>query len=105
MTVVQIQGSYPAWGCVLSQQSLDLVNVMEEQAPNPTPILGSSLLKAASSSKANVPKMASSGSSSIDNLVLQGGFRYGEITSIAGPHGTEKTTVCGRLSGSTLKPT
>ena len=68
--------------------------IMEQQASSPTPIPGSLLLKAALSNRNRIPKSASSGSSNVDNLALQGGFRYGEITSIAGAHGTGKTTVC-----------
>lgn len=92
-------GRYYVGGCLRSQRSPDSFNIiiMEEDTPSPTPTLGSSLLKTALSSRGNMPTPASSGSISVDNLALQGGFRYGEITSIAGPHGTGKTTVCRRF--------
>lgn len=37
---------------------------------------------------------ASTGLASLDELALDGGFRYGEITSIAGTSGMGKTLVC-----------
>lgn len=37
---------------------------------------------------------ASTGLASLDELALDGGFRYGEITSIAGASGMGKTLVC-----------
>ncbi|KAL8784082.1 MAG: hypothetical protein Q9195_009191 [Heterodermia aff. obscurata] len=66
---------------------------MEAQLQAPTPLLGSSLHSAALSRVIHIPERLSSGSASIDDQALEGGFRYGEITSIAGAHGTGKTTV------------
>ena len=66
---------------------------MEAQTPTATPVLGSSLLGAALSHRSHLPEPLSSGSAFMDDQALRGGFRYGEITSIAGAHGTGKTTV------------
>ncbi len=43
------------------------------------------------------PAPASSGSTILDQAALEGGFRYGEITSIAGASGMGKTLVGSRL--------
>lgn len=61
-----------------------------EAAP---PLLGSHLHAAARRHQYLTPKPASSGSASPDEKALLGGFRYGEITSIAGSQGTGKTLV------------
>lgn len=57
------------------------------------PLLGSSLLAAARAHENARPAPASSGSAAIDRDALDGGFRYGEITAIAGASGTGKTLV------------
>ncbi len=54
-----------------------------------SPILASALFNISSTSQTQKP--ASSGSFAIDTSALEGGYRYGEITSIAGPKGTGKT--------------
>lgn len=56
-------------------------------------LLGSHLLGAAKAHGILRPAPASSGSAVIDENALAGGFRYGEITSIAGISGTGKTLV------------
>lgn len=56
-------------------------------------LLGSSLLVSAHAHESARPSPASSGSAIIDENALEGGFRYGEITSIAGASGTGKTVV------------
>ena len=63
--------------------------------------LASALLEAALSRKESTPTPASSGLDEIDSVALHGGFRYGEVTSIAGVSGTGKTLV--RLSFSSLQ--
>lgn len=55
-------------------------------------ILASTLLAGAQSREKFFGQSASSGSPSID-LALKGGFRYGEVTSIAGATGSSKTLV------------
>ena len=55
--------------------------------------LASVLLAAALSKDKSRPTPASSGLDGIDSLVLDGGFRYGEITSIAGASGMGKSLV------------
>lgn len=57
------------------------------------PLLGSSLLVSAQAHESARPSPASAGSATIDQNALEGGFRYGEITSIAGASGTGKTLV------------
>ena len=57
------------------------------------PLLGSSLLAAARAHENARPAPASSGSAAIDRDALDGGFRYGEITAIAGASGTGKSLV------------
>ena len=57
------------------------------------PLLGSNLLAAARAHENTRPAPASSGSAALDEGALSGGFRYGEITSIAGASGTGKTLV------------
>lgn len=66
---------------------------MEAQLQTPAPVVGASLLRAALSRQTHLPERLSSGSAAIDDQALGGGFRYGEITAIAGAHGTGKTTV------------
>lgn len=56
-------------------------------------ILASTLLAAAEGTVKSRPSSASSGLDNIDDLALHGGFRYGEVTSIAGASGSGKTLV------------
>ena len=62
-----------------------------QEAPG---LLGSTLLSSVKAQAGLVPQPASSGCVGIDETALGGGFRYGEITLIAGLSGTGKTTVC-----------
>ena len=66
---------------------------MSEHAQAAPAILGSSLLSAAKEHEKQNHVAAISGSATIDEKPLEGGFRYGEITSIAGASGTGKTLV------------
>lgn len=66
---------------------------MTESPQAAPPLLGSSLLASAKAHEKARPLPASSGSATIDQNALDGGFRYGEITSIAGASGTGKTLV------------
>ena len=66
------------------------MSVTAQPAP---PLLGSNLLAAARAHESTTPTPASSGSAALDEGALSGGFRYGEITSIAGASGTGKTLV------------
>ncbi|MCJ1468400.1 hypothetical protein MMC07_007028 [Pseudocyphellaria aurata] len=54
-------------------------------------VLASTLLAAAEGIVKTWPSSASSGIKTIDDLALHGGFRYGEVTSIAGASGSGKT--------------
>ena len=63
---------------------------MADQAP---PILGSALLAAEGRKSRLEPRSLQSGCSSIDASALQGGFRYGEINSIAGASEMGKSLV------------
>ena len=63
----------------------------EKAAPG---ILASSLLALAEAHEQLKPEPGSSGSTTLDEAALEGGFRYGEITSIAGASGIGKTLVC-----------
>lgn len=56
-------------------------------------LLGSALLLAAKAHARRLPPPASSGYLRIDEEALDKGFKYGEITSIAGASGTAKKTV------------
>lgn len=62
---------------------------MTEPVP---PLLGSALLSTALSNPKPAPAPASTGCATLDQA-LHGGFRYGEITSIAGASGMGKTLV------------
>ncbi|KAL8808008.1 MAG: hypothetical protein Q9200_004434 [Gallowayella weberi] len=55
------------------------------------PLLGSTLLATAEKQEILQPSPISSGSHAIDTEALDGGYRYGEITCIAGASGTGKT--------------
>ncbi|KAL8825762.1 MAG: hypothetical protein Q9170_007669 [Blastenia crenularia] len=63
---------------------------LDEVAPA---LLGSTLLINEETYEASALALASSGNLSIDREALDGGFRYGEITTIAGGTGTGKTTL------------
>lgn len=67
----------------------------KETHPAAPGLLGSTLLSIARSQAIKRPRPASSGCIGIDDVALDGGFRYGEIASIAGESGTGKTTVRG----------
>lgn len=56
-------------------------------------LLASTLLGAAEAHAKTRPSSASSGLDILDDVALHGGFRYGEITSIAGGSGSGKTLV------------
>ena len=58
------------------------------------PVLGSALLVTAEAEKRLLREPLSCGLASIDDLVLDGGFHYGRIISIAGATLTGKTLVC-----------
>lgn len=60
----------------------------------PPGILASSLLMTAEAEEGLQRLPVSCGLSTIDDLALDGGFRYGEITSIAGATASGKTLVC-----------
>ncbi|KAL9599361.1 MAG: hypothetical protein Q9219_003894 [cf. Caloplaca sp. 3 TL-2023] len=66
------------------------MNSQNEVAPA---LLGSTLLASEEHRESRRPTPASSGNRSIDQEVLDGGFRYGEITAIAGAKGSGKTTL------------
>lgn len=67
---------------------------MSENSQAVPPVLGSALLATAKAEKGMLREPLSCGLASIDNVVLDGGFRYGEIMSIAGATATGKTLVC-----------
>ena len=71
---------------------------MSEIARAAPPILGTNLLAVARVREKEKPLPASSGSALIDESALEGGFNYGEITSLAGTSGTGKTLVGGAAS-------
>ena len=58
-----------------------------------TPILASSMLDHALLNVASGPKVVKTGCRAIDHGALESGFRYGEVTAIAGGGGTGKTIV------------
>ena len=66
---------------------------MSDPSQAAPPLLGSTLLASAQAHEKSRPRPASSGSATIDQNALDGGFRYGEITSIAGASGTGKSLV------------
>ncbi|KAL8719957.1 MAG: hypothetical protein Q9225_003105 [Loekoesia sp. 1 TL-2023] len=65
-------------------------------------LLGSTLLANEEKHESTKPASASAGNRLIDEEVLDGGFRYGEITSIAGAIGTGKTTLAYQAMASHL---
>ncbi len=72
----------------------DLNQKMSGTTQAPPGILASSRLMTAEAEEALQRPPVSCGLSAIDDLALDGGFRYGEITSIAGATATGKTLVC-----------
>ena len=66
---------------------------MSDPSQPALPMLASNLLASARAHEKARPLPASSGSATIDQNALNGGFRYGEITSLAGASGTGKTLV------------
>ena len=66
---------------------------MANEDPAAPGLLASTLLAAAEAHAKSRPSSASSGLDVIDDLALNGGFRYGEVTSIAGASGSGKTLV------------
>ena len=70
-----------------------------------TPVLASSMLANALLNDNSGSRVIKSGCQAIDQGALNGGFRHGEITAIAGCSGTGKTTVsisdCSKLSSYT----
>ncbi|KAL9124471.1 MAG: hypothetical protein Q9217_006198 [Psora testacea] len=65
-------------------------------------LLGSTLLTLAEAHANQRPSPASSGLAVIDECVLDGGFRYGEITSLAGAASTGKTLLAYHAAASHL---
>ncbi|KAL9581339.1 MAG: hypothetical protein Q9212_003960 [Teloschistes hypoglaucus] len=63
---------------------------VDDKAAAP-PLSGSTLLANEERHESSRPAPASCGNGAIDRGALDGGFRYGEITSIAGAKGTGKT--------------
>ncbi|MDI1486733.1 MAG: hypothetical protein OHK93_005994 [Ramalina farinacea] len=64
------------------------------EIPPARPQLGHNVLAAAESFiRSHPPRSASTGCARIDEQVLKGGFRYGEVTSVAGGAGSGKTLV------------
>lgn len=57
-------------------------------------LVASTLLTTAEAHDRTLPMPVETGVASIDHQALGGGFRHGEITSIAGANGTGKTLVC-----------
>lgn len=75
---------------------------MADDDPAAPGLLASTLLAAAEAQAKTRPSSASSGLNIIDDLALYSGFRYGEVTSIAGASGSGKTLV-GCLSMSSFQ--
>lgn len=63
---------------------------LREPAPA---LLGSTLLANEEKLDLSRPSPLSSGLDTLDREALDGGFRYGEITAVAGANGTGKTLV------------
>ena len=63
-------------------------------ATPPAPAMtGLAMLEATLEAEKHKPTPASTGCPAVDESALEGGFRYGEITSIAGSSGVGKTLV------------
>ncbi|KAL2055919.1 hypothetical protein ABVK25_003561 [Lepraria finkii] len=75
---------------------------MSEAAQAAAPLLASNLLTSAKAHENSRPAPASSGSAVIDEEALSGGFRYGEITSIAGASATGKSLLAYHATASHL---
>lgn len=75
---------------------------MSETSQAVPPILASALLMTAEAEERSLRAPLSCGLATIDNLVLDGGFRHGEITSVAGATATGKTLVCPLFFGNWL---
>lgn len=71
---------------------------MSEHSQAVPPVLGSALLVTAEAEKRLLREPLSCGLASVDDLVLDGGFHYGKIISIAGSTATGKTLVSFLLS-------
>lgn len=71
---------------------------MSEDSLVALPSLASAILMTAEAEESSLRAPVSCGLATIDDLVLDGGFRYGEITSIAGATATGKTLVGSSLS-------
>ena len=80
--------------CSSTHPALILVFAMAANIQAAPPILASVLLTTAEAEERSLRMPASCGLVSVDDMVLDGGFRYGEITSIAGATATGKTLVC-----------
>lgn len=72
-----------------------MMNSFHEAAPA---LLGSTLLQSEEKHESLKPPPASCGSRDVDVGVLEGGFRYGEVTAIAGANRTGKTAVSARIT-------
>lgn len=94
-------GSVSNWFISIGSYGLSMPETTYDAAEAAPAQLASALLEAALSRNESTPTPASSGLDEIDTVALHGGFRYGEITSIAGASGTGKTLV--RLSFSSLQ--
>lgn len=70
---------------------------MSETSQAVPAVLASALLITAEAEEGLLRKPLTCGLASIDDLVLDGGFRYGEIISIAGATSMGKTLVCSLL--------
>lgn len=77
----------------LASASSYLSSMADINGPAPG-LVASTLLTTAEAHERNRPGPVGTGVTSIDQQALSGGFRYGEITSIAGASGTGKTLVC-----------
>lgn len=68
-------------------------SVYMQPDPQLRPMLGSALLRSAEAHEDVHPHFASSGCAFVDEAVLAGGFRYGEITALSGGPATGKKLV------------
>ncbi|KAL8763635.1 MAG: hypothetical protein Q9184_000635 [Pyrenodesmia sp. 2 TL-2023] len=75
---------------------------MDELGVTAPVLLGSTLVVNEEEHEHLKPLLASCGSRDIDLEVLEGGFRYGEVTTVAGAPGTGKTTLAYHLIASHL---
>ncbi|KAL8659467.1 MAG: hypothetical protein Q9226_000426 [Calogaya cf. arnoldii] len=77
------------------------MNICDLHEPAPA-LLGSTLLVNEEKLDASKPSPLSSGLDTLDREALDGGFRYGEITSVAGASGTGKTLLVFQIIASHL---